>query len=61
MDTRLDRETHGLRAEEEIPLEDRLRAAGIRLATRSTDRPRRAAKLRPRWLAFLLGLVHRPV
>ena len=33
---------------------ERLRAAGVRLATQSLDRPRRVARPRPSWLAFLL-------
>ena len=37
-------------------LTDRLRAAGVRVATHSLDRPRHVAKHRPRWLAFLLTL-----
>jgi hypothetical protein len=36
---------------------ERLRAAGVRLATRSLDRPRRVARRRPAWLVFLLTLV----
>jgi hypothetical protein len=32
----------------------RLSAAGVRLATRSLDRPRRLARRRPAWLALLL-------
>jgi hypothetical protein len=36
---------------------ERLRAAGVRLATASLDRPRRVAKRRPAWAAFLLTLL----
>ncbi|HEX8906958.1 MAG TPA: hypothetical protein VF771_19055 [Longimicrobiaceae bacterium] len=57
----------GLEAVDKLPavdedraLQDRLRAAGVQLATRSLDRPRTPVKLRPRWLAFLLTLVNRP-
>lgn len=38
-------------------LTERLRAAGIRVATHSLDRPRHVAKHRPRWLAFFLRVV----
>jgi hypothetical protein len=36
---------------------ERMRAAGIRLATDSLDRPRRVAKPRPAWAAFLLTML----
>jgi len=37
-------------------LDERLRAAGVRIATRSLDRPRILVKLRPTWLAFLIRI-----
>ena len=43
--------------EDERALNERLRAAGVRLPTHSLDRPRELVKLRPAWLAFLLSLV----
>jgi hypothetical protein len=45
--------------EEERALDARLIAAGYRMPTRSLNRPRRLAKKRPRWLAFLYSLVRR--
>ena len=47
-------------AEERAFLEH-LRANGVRLATKSLDRPRVIGKQRPRWLAFMfrtLGRLH---
>jgi hypothetical protein len=38
-------------------LDERLRAGGVRLATRSLDRPRVVVKPRPAWLARLLTLL----
>lgn len=34
--------------------DERMRAAGVRVPTRSLARPRYVAKQRPAWLAFLL-------
>ena len=45
---------------DDLELDERLRAAGVKLATTSLDRPRSPVRLRPRWLAFLLTLVKRP-
>jgi hypothetical protein len=41
-------------------LDARLRAAGVRIPTRSLDRPRVVVKPRPAWLAFLITLVFGP-
>ncbi|HEU4556850.1 MAG TPA: hypothetical protein VFS20_03335 [Longimicrobium sp.] len=45
-------------AEERAFLEH-LRANGIRLATKSLDRPRVIGKQRPRWLAFMIRTLRR--
>ena len=45
-------------AEERAFLEH-LRANGVRLATKSLDRPRVIGKQRPRWLAFIIRTFRR--
>jgi hypothetical protein len=50
------RMAHG---ETDPALDDRLRAAGITPATRSIDRPRTLAKLRPGWVVLLMRLLGR--
>lgn len=59
MATRVDSETvdMGPTDEDEGALNERLRAAGVRLATTSLVRPREIAKSRPGWLAYLLNRV----
>jgi hypothetical protein len=59
MDTQTGRETGETwtQADEARALEERLRAGGVRLATKSLDRPRTVVKPRPAWLAFLMTLV----
>ncbi|HSU16451.1 hypothetical protein [Longimicrobium sp.] len=47
----------GLDPDEERALDARLIAAGYRMPTGSLNRPRRLAKKRPRWLAFLYSLM----
>jgi hypothetical protein len=44
--------------EEERAFEERLKAAGFRFPTKSLDRPRIMPKKRPRWLAYLITLLH---
>jgi hypothetical protein len=41
-------------AREEAEFLERLRAAGVKLATGELNRPRVIVKQRPRWLAFLV-------
>ena len=40
--------------------DERMRAAGVRIPTRSLHRPRILVKPRPAWLAFLITLVFGP-
>jgi hypothetical protein len=58
MATQIDHETVEMwpEADEDRALNERLRAGGVRLATRSLDRPRVVVKPRPAWLARLLTL-----
>jgi hypothetical protein len=44
---------------EERAFLEHLRANGVRLATKSLDRPRVIGKQRPRWLAFILRTLKR--
>ena len=61
MDAHGDRETVDLwpATDEEQALRERLRSAGVQLATQSLDRPRVLVRKRPRWLAFLVALTRR--
>ena len=54
MATDLEAEAGELIEERDPELVARMRAAGIRLATRSLDRPRHVARRRPFWQAFFL-------
>ena len=45
--------------DEERALDERLVAAGMRLPTKSFDRPRVLARRRPRWKAFLITVWQR--
>jgi hypothetical protein len=45
-------------AREEAEFLERLRAAGVKLAEGSLDRPRVIVKQRPWWLAFLIRTFH---
>lgn len=59
MATRVDSETVEMwpRDDDERALNERLRAAGVQLATTSLVRPREIAKSRPGWLAHVLNWV----
>ncbi|HKP75683.1 MAG TPA: hypothetical protein VJT67_09085 [Longimicrobiaceae bacterium] len=61
MDAKADRETVDPwpATDEEHALRERLRAAGVQVATQPLDRPRILVRKRPRWLAFLVALTRR--